>query len=315
MPNANQWLEENYPQNGFCLYDEYDFEYKNEGKKRNEITQLNISEQCLEGDLDLADFVNLEELYCANNQLTSLDLSHCINLRELYSGSNEELTQLIIPKNNRLEIINARYNSLTTFEYSVLNPNTLKRISFSNNNLEPTDIAVFSHLINLTKLKIHSRNHFDKKYRSNNYNRFYGSLESLKNLTNLNYLSIGITDINRGLEYLSEKIRFFPNELFVKTFSIYKNDGLDWFEISLGEWKNNHSRLFSNAKIITELEQAQKSLKKAFSLKEKDLWWSRNELTINTLINPNNGFQLWTNEKINELKKENEEYYKNIEVK
>ncbi|CAI2199760.1 12642_t:CDS:2, partial [Funneliformis geosporum] len=46
-----------------------------EGKKRNEIEKLNISEKGLEGNLDLNDFVNLKELNCSKNNLTSLNIN------------------------------------------------------------------------------------------------------------------------------------------------------------------------------------------------------------------------------------------------
>ncbi|CAG8765914.1 252_t:CDS:1, partial [Ambispora leptoticha] len=44
----------------------------------------------------------------------------------------------------------------------------------------------------------------DKKERINKniYNRFFGSLENLKGLTNLTELDINATDIDNGLEYL-----------------------------------------------------------------------------------------------------------------
>jgi len=41
------------------------------------------------------------------------------------------------------------------------------------------------------------------------FNRVYGSLESLKNLTKLEYLNISNTDINEGLEYLPNGIKDF----------------------------------------------------------------------------------------------------------
>jgi Leucine-rich repeat (LRR) protein len=78
----------------------------NFGKKRSEIFKLRISEQKLEGILNLSDFVQLEELYCRNNQLI----------------------QIILPSNNKLKILGCSNNLLTTFDYDKLNPHTLTEL-------------------------------------------------------------------------------------------------------------------------------------------------------------------------------------------
>jgi len=69
--NIQKWLDENYPQN-----------------QRKTITNLDIKEKNLQGSLDLSDFVNLEELECGNNKLTSLNLDNCLKLRILYCYKN-----------------------------------------------------------------------------------------------------------------------------------------------------------------------------------------------------------------------------------
>src|SRR5205823_14736950 len=56
--NAQQYLEQNYPL-----------------ETRSTIKGLNISNKNLKGSLDLKDFINLEQLSCSGNQLTSLDFS------------------------------------------------------------------------------------------------------------------------------------------------------------------------------------------------------------------------------------------------
>jgi len=45
-------------------------------------------------------------------------------------------------------------NLLTSFNYPILNPATLMNLSMINNNLPATDIAAFSHLVNLFRLEI-----------------------------------------------------------------------------------------------------------------------------------------------------------------
>ena len=86
MVNAQAWLDKEYPK-----------------ENRKNITELDIRNEDLEGHLDLKDFTNLEELYCYNNQLTSIDLKGL----------------------NQLEIVECPDNYLTNFDYSVLNPDKL----------------------------------------------------------------------------------------------------------------------------------------------------------------------------------------------
>ncbi|WNE41600.1 MAG: Serine/threonine-protein kinase PknD [Mycoplasmataceae bacterium] len=188
LKDAQEWLEENYPKDEFCLIND-DKRWKNvpnnKGKKRSEINTLILSQNQLEGSLDLSDFINLEVLYCWDNSLTSL----------------------ILPQNNKLVDLNFSINFLTSFNYSFLNPNTLKELGIFNNNLEVTDIAVFSNLINLIDLQI--GNNYDY-VKSGKYNQFFGSLESLKNLTRLKNLGIGNNSfIDNGLEFLPDDLDFF----------------------------------------------------------------------------------------------------------
>jgi len=60
---AQKWLDSHYPK-----------------KKKSEVVELNIFNKNLEGPLDLSDFVNLEELNCSRNKITSLDIRKCSNL-------------------------------------------------------------------------------------------------------------------------------------------------------------------------------------------------------------------------------------------
>jgi len=99
MVNAQEWLDKEYPKQGKCL-GKYDT--KNKGKKREEITDLDIESfmreigesrsgiartirEDLEGSLKLERFANLKKLDCYDNdKLTHLDLSQCRNLETLY---------------------------------------------------------------------------------------------------------------------------------------------------------------------------------------------------------------------------------------
>jgi Leucine-rich repeat (LRR) protein len=72
--NAQEWLESQ--------------EKYNTKEKRNETTKLDISNKNLEKKLNLSDFVNLEELNCSYNELTSLDISKCSKLVKLNCSYN-----------------------------------------------------------------------------------------------------------------------------------------------------------------------------------------------------------------------------------
>jgi len=52
-------------------------------QERVEVEKLDINEKGLEGNLDLADFPNLEELNCSNNCLTNLNLNNCWKLKKI----------------------------------------------------------------------------------------------------------------------------------------------------------------------------------------------------------------------------------------
>ncbi|CAJ0635376.1 4698_t:CDS:2 [Entrophospora sp. SA101] len=99
-------------------------------EKRNTIKEINISYKNLIGNLDLTDFVNLEELYCHVNQLTSLNLTNCQQLKKLDCSSNK-LKDLILPSSAE----------------------QLTILSIMDNNLSG-DCSLFSHLVNLENLRI-----------------------------------------------------------------------------------------------------------------------------------------------------------------
>lgn len=208
--SAQKWLDKHYPQNGvfrikiaklaensvnyFNILDinagidsvkKINKDIDNSGKGRSEITELFIFKENIRGKLDLGDFINLKELDCSNNKLT----------------------QLILPKNNKIKILDFSNNLLTSFDYSVLNNETLKILDLSNNNLESTDISIFNRLFNLTHLEIGNRNYWIES--DHQGNKFTGSLKSLKNLIKLESLNIINTDISSGLEYLSNSLEEF----------------------------------------------------------------------------------------------------------
>jgi Leucine-rich repeat (LRR) protein len=80
----------------------------------------------------------------------------------------------------------------------------LTYLDIRNNNFPEQNLSLFSHLVNLEELRIGNDNQV--KIRQGIYNRFYGSLEPLKDLTKLNELNIDNTDIDSGVKYLSKSL-------------------------------------------------------------------------------------------------------------
>ncbi|KLL02867.1 MAG: hypothetical protein MRECE_40c006 [Mycoplasmataceae bacterium CE_OT135] len=156
MVNDQEYLNQNYPQD-----------------QRNTIKKLDIGEKNLTGSLDLRDFVNLEILYCYDNQLTTLNLTNCRQLKRISCSSNN-LSDLKLP-------------------YSATEQ--LTSLNINNNNFSG-DLSLFSHLVNLEWLWIGN-------------NRFIGSLQPLQNLTKLKILDIRNTDIDSGLDYLPDSLEDF----------------------------------------------------------------------------------------------------------
>jgi Leucine-rich repeat (LRR) protein len=152
--------------------------------------------------IEISDCFKLEELNVSNNQLTKLDCTNNPYLKNLQCNINK-LTELILPNNNQLTNIDVTNNLLTFFNYTALNPTSLIDLRLCNNNLQATNLKVFSNLVNLTHLEISNGDNWVKSGRSNH---FYGSLQ---NCTKLNYLYISNTNVNSGLEYLPASLKDF----------------------------------------------------------------------------------------------------------
>lgn len=70
MVNAQTWLNEKYPDNGTATCVNQD-DKENYGKKRSEITSLDISNKDLEGSLSFTNFTNLKKLNISYNRKLS----------------------------------------------------------------------------------------------------------------------------------------------------------------------------------------------------------------------------------------------------
>ncbi|CAJ0925537.1 19190_t:CDS:2 [Entrophospora sp. SA101] len=167
-------------------------EYINK-KLRMQTKKLDISDSKLEDELDLSDFINLEELYCGENKLNHLDLSKCSNLRRIHCSDNL-LTNLDLSNCNKLEHLHCAKNQLISLKLPN-NKNNLKQLVIHDNKLEQ-DLSFLEDFNNLEEIYVGG-------------NFFSGSLEHLKKLKKLRNLDISDNNIDSGLEYLPDSVEEF----------------------------------------------------------------------------------------------------------
>ncbi|CAG8557242.1 29281_t:CDS:10 [Racocetra persica] len=115
LVNAQEYINQKYPTK----------------EKREQVKGLYIRDENLEGELDLSDFNNLEELDCSCNKLINLDCSNLIHLEGLYCNDNY-LTKIIYPTN----------------------PEKLTYLEISDNNFPEQNLTCFRHLIHLQRLEL-----------------------------------------------------------------------------------------------------------------------------------------------------------------
>ncbi|MCE8168243.1 MAG: hypothetical protein I3275_06535 [Candidatus Moeniiplasma glomeromycotorum] len=117
------WLRKNYPLG-----------------QRNQIKFLEISSRELCGLLDLTDFINLEELYCYDNQLSGIKFADSIfsKLRVLHVGNNHFPPQdlSLFSRFTELEVLNIENNNFTGSLKILKNLVNLKSLDISDTNIE-----------------------------------------------------------------------------------------------------------------------------------------------------------------------------------
>ena len=264
--NAQEWLDQNYPLG-----------------ERTNLKILNIGRNNLKDSLQLKGFNNLEELYCYDNKLTILNCSDCSQLRIIRCQKNN-LTNLNLTNCFNITELYCNKNQITDLNFlNSLSSEKLKILLIANNNFSASDLTSFARFTNLQNLGL---GNWFKEYN----NRFSGSLEPLKKLTSLEDLDIAGTDIDSGLEYLSENIQVFycftseklesKAELIAKELRKYgesekDDDGDENFANSLKTWRGFFDspaqkwldkEYSEEERKISYLDISKKELKKALKL-------------------------------------------------
>lgn len=169
------------------------------------LTQLYCSSNQLSG-LDLSKNNNLVAIDCKNNILTKIEFGDCSELESI-NCQNNQLKELNIGDSNKLKNIHCENNQLTSLSISPQVKSQLEWLYATNNHFSPQGLSFFSDFINLRRLDLGIDKGIEGWEESKKeYNKFYGSLEPLKNLTKLEWLCIPNTDIDSGLEYLPGKV-------------------------------------------------------------------------------------------------------------
>ncbi|CAB4433388.1 unnamed protein product [Rhizophagus irregularis] len=174
-------------------------------KEREKERRLIINKKNLEGHFDLTDFINLEKIDCSENQITSLDISKNKLLTDI-NCSNNKLTSLDLRNCLNIKSVTANCNQLNELKLPDSNNEKLEYLNLLDNSFSQ-NLNCFGHLVNLKELLI--GNIDGDRIQQGKYNQFYGSLEPLESLIKLESLSIGNSDIDSGLEFLSDSIKNF----------------------------------------------------------------------------------------------------------
>ena len=144
----------NFPDPNFRAYvkAEFDKDYNNSlsESERNAVTEIKVADgyngQKITNLKGIEFFPNLEELYCDNNQLTSLDVSQNKALKYLNCSENQ-LTSLDVSENIALQKLSCYRNQLTSLDVSK-NP-ALVWLSCTRNQLTSLDLSQNHALENL----------------------------------------------------------------------------------------------------------------------------------------------------------------------
>lgn len=154
------------------------------------------------GVLDLRSYVNLKKLYITGHDIGSKPN----NDSGIYF--NTPIIKLDLSTCICIEYLDASYQALTNVDFlmHLPQPEKLKILKIYDNNIQTTDIEVFSKFINLNSLVIGTSNIRENSLAKGKLNKFYGSLKSLNVLSKLKLLYFDSTDIDSGLEFLPKSL-------------------------------------------------------------------------------------------------------------
>ena len=171
-------------------------------------------------------------------RLTGLRIANCQGLKKIdysYDGLNH-LTKLEIINCPSLEVVDCSNNQLTDFE--VANCPKLVELNLMDNNLSVRNLKFLISHVNLEVLLL--GNEDTENLKEGKYNKYYGSLKSLKKMSNLKFLHIVNTNIDSGLEYLPTSLEIIDCNGCSKLTKTLKNYANDDLSCNYQIWRNDH---------------------------------------------------------------------------
>ncbi len=134
--NETNFLDENF--RNYLLEQDYGSDRKLTDAEIARVTSISVPSMNIRSLKGIEYFTALTELWCFDNQLTSLDVSKNTALKGLYCNSNQ-LTSLDVSKNTALHILGCAYNLLSSLDVS---KNTrLVWLWCSDNQLTSLDVS------------------------------------------------------------------------------------------------------------------------------------------------------------------------------
>ncbi|KAF0555609.1 monocyte differentiation antigen cd14 isoform x1 [Gigaspora margarita] len=145
MVNAQTWLDQNYPANSTCIRVE---DKENYGKTINQIVNLDISNQNLEGPLQLSNSLSsLKKLNCSFNNITKIFWDSLPNLEDLDKSHNQLAgSNFALPNSPSIKTLNFSYNSISAYYFETPN---LAYLDVTSNLLTILDLHSTANLVEL----------------------------------------------------------------------------------------------------------------------------------------------------------------------
>lgn len=182
MVDAQEWLDKNYPSEGTCQRKDWKGNnHQNYGKKRIQITELDIIGKGLTGSLNLIGFNNLTKFDCSGNQLTNPSFLNQLNLTKLVSLeiSNNKFTSDLVVFNSfiNLESLSINTNNWTGSLQPLQTLSKLNYLAIESTNLTtgleylPDNLKVFC--CSLTELAKELEVYGKPNINHDNYNYIY----------------------------------------------------------------------------------------------------------------------------------------------
>ncbi|CAI2197181.1 12405_t:CDS:2, partial [Funneliformis geosporum] len=167
-------------------------------------------------ELVIENYPNLKRIYrevlpIPIFNVTKVVIRNCSQLEHVNLNRLKNNQELILNDLPSLKYLDCGYNKLTNLDLQSINIDKLEELYLNNNNFAKQDLSFLSHLTSLknlwlgTNLRIRIEEGRER-VQQGIYNRFYGSLKFLQELTTLKELNINDSDLESGLEYLPNSI-------------------------------------------------------------------------------------------------------------